>query len=93
MYCTMYYFMLSCVVKTLFLKKEKKKRKKQKSYQAIETYCFGFYDLYKENIFFNNTDVSILDRRKLKRSKSIMTNVFPHRYDLYKNVENNVVFK
>ena len=24
MYCTMYYFMLSCVVKTLFLKKKKK---------------------------------------------------------------------
>ena len=31
------------------------------SYLAIETSCFGFYDLYKENIFFNNTDVSILD--------------------------------
>ena len=28
MYCTMYYFMLSCVVKTLFLKKEKKNQKR-----------------------------------------------------------------
>ena len=32
MYCTMYYFMLSCVVKTLFLKKEKNiKKNKQKN--------------------------------------------------------------
>ena len=30
MYCTMYYFMLSCAVKTLFLKKEKKIKKKKK---------------------------------------------------------------
>ena len=36
------------------------------SYQAIETFRFGFYDLYKQKIFFNNTDVSILDRREEK---------------------------
>ena len=42
----------------------KQNNKKQKSYQAIETFCFGFYDLYKD--IFNNTDVSILDRRDEK---------------------------
>ena len=36
------------------------------SYQGIETSRFGFYDLYKEKMFFNNTDVSILDRREEK---------------------------
>ena len=33
------------------------------SYQAIETFRFGFYDLYKEKLFFNNTDVSILEEK------------------------------
>ena len=36
------------------------------SYQGIETSRFDFNDLYKENIFFTNTDVSILDRREEK---------------------------
>ena len=37
MYCTMYYFMLSCVVKTLFLKKEKKilKKKEKEEYKIM----------------------------------------------------------
>ena len=43
------------------------KEKKQKSYQAIETFHFAFYDLYKEKIFFNNTYILILDRREEKR--------------------------
>ena len=37
---------------------------RNKSYQAIKTSRSGCYDLYKENIFFTNTDISILDRRK-----------------------------
>ena len=36
------------------------------SYQGVETSRFGFYDLYKENILFNNTDVSILGRTEEK---------------------------
>ena len=44
----------------------KKNNKKQKCYQAAETFHFGFYDLYKEKIYFDNTDVSILDRIKEK---------------------------
>ena len=38
------------------------------SCQTIET-RFGFYDLYKEKMLFNNTTVSILDRgvEKIKR--------------------------
>ena len=32
------------------------------SYPGIETSRFGFYDLYKEKVFFNYDDVSILDR-------------------------------
>ena len=41
----------------------KQNNTKQKSYKAIETSRFDFYDLHKENIFLNNIDVSILDRR------------------------------
>ena len=36
------------------------------SYQGVETSRFGFYDLYKEIILFNNTDVSILGRTEEK---------------------------
>ena len=35
------------------------------SYQCIETFRVGYYDLYKK-IFFNNTDVLISDRREEK---------------------------
>ena len=44
------------------------KAKKQEiiSYQDTETFRFGFYDLWKEKIFFSNTDGSILDRREDK---------------------------
>ena len=35
-------------------------------YQGVETSRFGFYDLYKENILFNKTDVSILGRTEEK---------------------------
>ena len=40
----------------------KQNNKKEKSYQALETFHFDFYHLYKEKIYFNNTDISILDR-------------------------------
>ena len=63
-----------------------KQNNKQKSYQAIETSHFGFYDLYKENIFFNNIDVSILGEKK-----NIMINVFPYRCDLYKKRKNTML--
>ena len=43
--------------------------KKQKSYQAIETSHFSFYDLYKEKIFCNNTDVSILEEKEKYNDK------------------------
>ena len=36
------------------------------SYQDTENSRFGFYDLWKEKIFFSNTDGSILDRREDK---------------------------
>ena len=39
-----------------------KQNNKEKSYQALETFHFDFYHLHKENIYFDNTDVSILDR-------------------------------
>ena len=72
----------------------KQNNKKLKSYQAIETFYPGFCDLYKEEIFFNNTDISIFEEKK-----NVMTNVFPHRYDLHKKRKktmlllNNPVFK
>ena len=63
------------------------------SYQAIETSRFGFYDLYKEKIFFNNTDVSIFDGKGRYND-----NVFPHGYDFYMKRKktvllNNSVFR
>ena len=42
--------------------KPQTKQNKQKSYQARETSCFGFHDSY----LFNNTDISISDRREEK---------------------------
>ena len=47
-----------------------------------------------ETLFFNNTDISIFEEKK-----NVMTNVFPHRYDLHKKRKktmlllNNPVFK
>ena len=44
------------------------------------TYIFPYrYDLCKEKVFFNNTDVWCFDLFH-RREKNIMTNVFPYRY-------------
>ena len=49
MYCTMYYFMLSCVVKMLFLKKGKKILKKKELLQIALNHSsdFDFKDFMK----------------------------------------------
>ena len=60
----------------------------------METFRPGPYDLYKEETLFSNPDVTILEEKK-----NVMTNVFPHCYDLYKQRKktmlllNNPIFK
>ena len=57
------------------------------SYQGVETSRFGFYDLYKENILFNNTDVSILGRTEEK----IQWRMFFHIVMICTRKEKNVI--
>ena len=42
------------------------------SYQCIETFRVGYYDLYKK-FFFNNTDVLISEEKKKYNDKCLST--------------------
>ena len=55
MYCTMYYFMLSCVVKTLFLKKKKK------NFHSACKKFINYWNFYKisKNILYQLKRISI----------------------------------
>ena len=58
MYCTMYYFMLSCVVKTLFLKKEKKiLKKKKKDFMLKGRSLFDYTNLLSSNDYEKNDKI------------------------------------